>query len=180
MDIPEEITELWNRYKLDEKVKKHCIKVAEVALKIAERIKERGHDVDVDSVKKAALLHDIGRSITHDIDHFIHSGKIVRKEGFGEKIARIVERHFLCGITKDDAKRLNLKVYGDFMPETIEEKIVCYADKIVRNCCEISFEEFLKRLDELKNRYPENEWLIEKTKERAIKLKRELKELGGL
>ncbi|HIP24938.1 MAG TPA: TIGR00295 family protein [Archaeoglobus profundus] len=180
MDIPEDVLNIWDKYNLPENVRRHCIKVAEVALKIAEKIKERGHNIDLELVKKGALLHDIGRAITHDpFKHFIMSGDILRKEGFDNKIVKIVERHFSAGVTKDEAVKLRLPVIDNFMPETLEEKIVCYADKIVKGDREITFEQFLKRLDELKNSSLETKWFTEITKERVIKLKQELETLAG-
>jgi len=180
MDIPKDVLDVWEKYKLPENVRRHCIKVAEVALKIAEKIKERGHDIDLELVKKGALLHDIGRAITHDpFKHFILSGDILRKEGFDNRIVKIVERHFSAGVTKDEAIKLGLSVIDNFIPETLEEKIVCYADKIVKEDKEITFEQFLKRLDELRSSNPETSWFIDKTKERAIKIKQELEALAG-
>jgi len=180
MDIPEDVARIWDKYNLPENVRRHCIKVAEVALKIADKIKKRGHNIDLELIKKGALLHDIGRAITHDpFKHFILSGDILRKEGFDHRIVKIVERHFSAGVTKDEAIKLQLPIIDSFMPETIEEKIVCYADKVVKGDKEITFEQFLKRLDELKNSNPETSWFIDKTKERAIKLKQELETLAG-
>ena len=40
------------------------------------------------------------------------------------------ERHTGAGIGKEEIKRLGLPLpYEDFLPETIEEKVICYADK---------------------------------------------------
>lgn len=170
MDVPEVVLKVWDKYKLAENVRKHCIKVAEVALKIAERF----DNVDREAVKIGALLHDIGRAITHGLEHFIHTGEILRKEGFDEKIVRIAERHFACGITKEEARKLGLNVDRDYVPESIEEKIVCMADNLVDDDREVSFEDFLKKLERLKKEKPETAWFTEKTIDRALKLKEEL------
>ncbi len=180
MNVPEDVLRVWNKYGLPENVRRHCIKVAEIAKRIAERIRNR-IDVDVDAVVKGALLHDLGRAITHaPFEHFIISGELLRKEGFDEKIARIAEKHFSAGVDEKDAKRLKLRVIKNFMPETLEEKIVCYADKVTRGDKEITFEEFLKRLDELEKEHPETAWFTKKTKERILKIREELVRLGGL
>ena len=181
MGIPEDVLRVWDKYDLPENVRRHCIKVAEIALRIAERVKRNGHDVDLDAVKRGALLHDLGRAITHEpFRHFIISGELLRKEGFDEKIVRIAERHFSAGVTEEDAKKLGLEVVKSFMPETIEEKVVCYADKVTKGDREIPFEEFLKRLDELEREYPETAWFTKKTRERIVRIKEELEKLAGI
>ncbi len=130
MEIPEDVLRLWDKYKLDESVRRHCLTVARIALKIAEKIRKNGHEVDLDAVLKGALLHDIGRAITHDpFQHFIKSAEILRKEGVNEKIVRIAERHFSAGIDADDARKLGL-LPKNYMPETLEEKIVSFADNL--------------------------------------------------
>lgn len=177
MDVPEEVAEIWNRYGLDEQVRKHCIKVAEVALRIAKRINTQlGAKVDENAVKLGALLHDIGRALTHNaFKHFVVSGEILRKEKFDERIAFIAERHFAAGLTKEEAKMLGLPE-KDYLPLTIEEKIVCHADNVVMGDREVEFDEFLRRLDRVSN----FEWLKNATKKRAIKLKEEIEHLIGI
>ena len=108
----------------------HTLKVAEKSLEIARDLRRKGINVDIELVLTGALLHDIGRTVTHDVKHGFEGGKIVRNLGFPESIARIVERHVGAGITAEEAKKLGLPAI-DFVPETIEEKIVCYADKFV-------------------------------------------------
>ncbi len=171
--VPEIVCKIWDKYKLQENVRRHCIKVMEVSMKIAEKLKDR-YDIDTEALKIGALLHDIGRSFTHGIDHFVYTGEILRKEGLSERIVRIAERHFSCGITKEEAKKLGIDVDRDFVPETIEEKIVCMADKLVKDCEETTFDDFMKRLHKLKRKFPETSWFTDKTIERALKLKDEL------
>ncbi len=174
MEIPQDVLRIWDKYGLAENVRRHCVKVMEVVLRIADGLVKNGYDVDLEAVKKGALLHDIGRAITHGIEHFIHTGDTLRKEGMDEKIVRIAERHFSCGIKREEAKKLGLNVSRDYMPETIEEKIVCMADKLVKEDREIGFDEFMERLDKLREMYPETAWFTELSRKRALKLKEEL------
>ena len=76
-----------------------------------------------------ALLHDIGRALSHDITHGFKGANILRKEGLPENVALIVERHVLGGFTSSEALHLGLPP-KDFLPTTLEEKIVCVADKL--------------------------------------------------
>ncbi len=54
---------------------------------------------------------------------------MLRKEGVPEKVARFAETHFLGGLTAGEAGALGLPS-KDSIPHSIEEKIVCYADKV--------------------------------------------------
>jgi len=180
MDVPADVLRLWEKYGLGEDVRRHCITVARIALKIAQRIRENGHEVDMDAVLRGALLHDIGRTVTHDpFQHFIKSAEILRKERVDEKIVRIAERHFSAGITAEEAERLGLEP-KEYMPETLEEKIVSFADNLAMGDREGTFEEFMKRLDEIDRRNPKMRWLTERMRGRARKIKEELEKLSDL
>lgn len=175
----EEVKKLWDKYKLSEDVRKHCMKVAEVALKIANSI-ESDVGIDKNAVLIGALLHDIGRAVTNDpFLHFIKSAEILRKEGFDDKIVKIAERHFSAGLSKEDAKKLGLPI-KNYMPKSLEEKIVSFADNLVFGDKEGKFEDFMKRLDEIDKRNGKFKWLTEKTRKRALKIKEELEKLSGL
>ncbi|MCX6694840.1 MAG: HD domain-containing protein [Candidatus Altiarchaeota archaeon] len=98
--------------------------VSKEARRIAERIKARGIPVDVEFVETAALLHDIGRCRTHGILHGIEGAKILKDY---PDYARVCERHVGAGITKEEAVELGLPE-RDYIPGTIEEKIIAHAD----------------------------------------------------
>ncbi len=118
---------------------KHCIAVSSLAVEIAKKIeKKRKINIDLRLVEIGGLLHDLGRSKTHTIKHGIEGAKILRSLNlssdedkiFIEKLARICERHIGAGIDKDEAIMLGLGE-KDYLPETIEEKIVAHADNLV-------------------------------------------------
>jgi uncharacterized protein len=170
IDIPQEVLTIWEKYQLKESLRRHCMKVMEVALNIAKGIK----GIDIHAVKIGGLLHDIGWAVTHDpFKHFIEGAKILRKEGFPENIVLIVERHFGAGLTKHEAKRLGLPE-KDYLPISLEEKVICHSDNLVHMDKERTFEEYLNRLDRMKRERPELRWLVEKSRERAKKLRDEL------
>ncbi|MGQ9479468.1 MAG: HD domain-containing protein [Thermoproteota archaeon] len=122
---------------------KHVEKVAEVAKDITSRIKLKKYEVDEQLVVAGALLHDIGRAVTHDVSHGVIGGKIIRRRGLDERLARIVERHVGGGLSIEEAEKLGLGRLN-LMPETLEEKIVCYADKLVDGNRRVEFSETLK------------------------------------
>ena len=87
------------------------------------------------------MLHDIGIHLTNapGIDchgkeaylrHGILGAALLRTEGAPEWAARVAERHTGAGISVDDIRALHLPLpERDLMPETLLERLVCYADK---------------------------------------------------
>jgi len=55
-----------------------------------------------------------------------------------------VERHVGAGITQEEAVKLGLPP-RDYVPQTLEEKIVCYADKLISCNKKVSIEETLRQ-----------------------------------
>ncbi len=126
---------------------KHCKAVSKLAVKLAWLLKGKGLKVDVKLVRVGGLLHDIGRSITHKIDHAIVGAEILSFFDLPNSVIRIVERHIGSGLPANEAVKLGLP-NRDFVPETLEEKIVSYADKLIEGNHEITFDEALKKLTE--------------------------------
>ena len=102
----------------------HSRQVADRCLAIVAKHKEL--PVDVQFVEEAAMLHDIGiyrcdaPSIhCHGTEPYLRhgpiGGEILRAEGL-PRHARVAERHTGTGLP-------------GFEPETLEEQIICYADK---------------------------------------------------
>ena len=106
----------------------------------------RGLPLDPVTVSVGCLLHDIGIRECHAPDilctgnepyiaHGIIGGKMLRLYGAQhgldlEKYARICERHTGTGLTAEDIRRQGLPLPDrDFLPETLEEKLICLADK---------------------------------------------------
>ena len=119
----------------------HCHKVAMLALGIAGRAKA---PVDKELVRLGGLFHDIGRSRTHDIGHAVAGVEIGCFLGFSEQLLLIIERHIGAGITSPEAVRLGLPV-KDYLPLTLEEKIVSYADNLMSGVREMAYYEALDR-----------------------------------
>ncbi|MCP8303862.1 MAG: HDIG domain-containing protein [archaeon] len=123
---------------------RHSIIVSEVSAILAFALKEKGYEIDLELVKVGGLLHDIGRTRTHSVHHGYVGGRLLREMGVDERIARIAERHVGGGLSKEDAEKLSLPE-GVYMPETLEEKVVCFADKIVGMDNVIPLEETLDK-----------------------------------
>ena len=122
-----ECLDLLKKAGCSDKVIEHCEAVRDVAVRIAEKA-----CADIRLVEAGALLHDIGRSKTHGIKHVIEGVKIAKKLDLPDEIINIIERHIGAGISKDEAKKLGLPS-SDYIPVTLEEKIVCHADNLIQN-----------------------------------------------
>ncbi len=138
--LREEALELLRRAGCSQEVIEHCLAVERVATKLAEEI-SRSREVKLEEVRIGSLLHDVGRARTHGIHHGVEGGKILRQMGAGE-FARFAENHLGAGIPAGEAERLGLPK-RDFLPSTLEEKIVTYADKLVMGREVVPFERVL-------------------------------------
>ncbi len=121
----------------------HCKTVSRFAVKIAKAFQKKGLEIDAQLVEVSGLLHDVGRSKTHTVDHGLVGGEIARTLGLPTSVVHIIERHVGGGIPKEEAKQLGWPA-KDYLPRTIEEKIVCYADKRVQRLRVVSIEQALK------------------------------------
>jgi len=121
----------------------HCKAVSRFAVNIAKVFLKKGFNVDVQLVEVSGLLHDIGRSKTHTVDHGLVGGEIARSMGLPNSIVQIIERHVGGGIPKEEAKKLGWPA-KDYLPQTLEEKIVCYTDKRVEGLRTVSVERAIK------------------------------------
>lgn len=108
----------------------HCKAVSKLAEETAQICNEKGFSVNVELVAVGALLHDVGRSKTHSVDHVVAGAEIARNLGLPDAVVAIIERHVGGGVTDLEAQRLGWPK-SSYMPASLEEKIVSYADKLV-------------------------------------------------
>lgn len=117
---------------------KHSRQVADMALAIAGSKPELG--IDTEFVREAAMLHDIGIYLTDAPDIYCHGSEPYIKHGIlGRELldtlglprhALVCERHTGAGISLVDIREQQLPLpLRDMLPVSIEEKLVCYADK---------------------------------------------------
>ena len=120
----------------------HSRQVADKALAIVDQHPEWTTQglVNRDFVEEAAMLHDIGIVLCQAeaihcygehkyIEHGYLGAELLRREGL-PKHAAVAERHTGTGITMEQiiCEHLPMPVQ-DFCPRTMEEKLICYADK---------------------------------------------------
>lgn len=121
---------LHKKYGSSERIVTHCRTVASVAMGIADEFERRGKQVDSDVVLAGALLHDIGRTRIQTVGHGLEGSEILQGEGVDDKVVEVVRTHVGAGISSEEARKLGLPDLG-YVPRTMEEKIVCFADKMV-------------------------------------------------
>ncbi|MBN2100851.1 ribonuclease Y [Candidatus Dojkabacteria bacterium] len=107
----------------------HTIEVIRIGAALAQEL-----GADVDLVKKACLLHDVGKVLTHKVEGSHHhlSGEVARKYALPEKLINAIEAHHL-----------------DIEPQSIEAVIVYLADAISGarpGARKDSYESYIKRV----------------------------------
>ena len=121
----------------------HSRQVADRALLICRNHPELG--LEPEFVEAAAMLHDIGiiqcdaPSIhCHGTQPYICHGRLgaemlrgLQVSGFDvEALARVCERHTGAGLSEKEIVEQGLPLpHQDFLPETMAEQVICYADK---------------------------------------------------
>jgi len=110
----------------------HTMEVIRVAEVLATELK-----ADVELVKRAALLHDVGKVLTHKVEspHHHISGQVARKYGLDEKLVNAIEAHHL-----------------DIEPQSVEAVIVYLADAISGSrpgARKDSYEQYTKRIESI-------------------------------
>lgn len=154
----------------------HGMLVAKKALEVAQRVKELNPDLKF--IEEGAILHDIGIFMTYApkigcfgfhpyIAHGYLGRELLEKEGL-LRHSKVCETHVGVGLTKEDIEINNFPLpKRDMIPVTLEEKIICYADKFYSK--DENFLERQKSIPEIRrmiSRYGEeklkrfDEWLI--------------------
>ena len=116
----------------------HSLAVMEKALSVAESVKHLHPDRGF--IREAAMLHDIGIVLVNEprlgcggnepyICHGYLGRRLLEKEGY-PRHALVCERHIGTGLTVQDIMAQDLPLpKRDMQPRSLEEKIICYADK---------------------------------------------------
>ena len=117
----------------------HLVEVAHLAAMMADEL-----GASVDTARRAALLHDIGKAVTHEVEgpHALVGGKIARRHGEPEAVAHAMEAH-----------------HNEVEPRTVEAVIVQAADALsgarpgARGDSLEEYVERLRDLEEIASRY---------------------------
>ena len=116
----------------------HAKKVTELALTLSKKHPELA--LDNRFIEEAAMLHDIGIFLTDApgihcngkasyLCHGFLGAELLRDEGY-PRHARVCERHTGTGLTREQIIGNGWELpHCDFLPETLEEQLICFADK---------------------------------------------------
>lgn len=138
-DLPIEIIRLLGRFKYrysyGQNLIKHTMEMVKFGAALAGEL-----NADVELVKKACLLHDVGKVLVHEVEgkphHFI-SGEIIRRYLNDEKLANAAEAH-----------------HGDIEAKSIEAVIVAIADAVSGGrpgARRDNYDEYVKRIRALED-----------------------------
>ncbi len=103
----------------------HCCTVWTMAEAIAKKV-----HCDIGLLRAGAFLHDIGRSVDHSIMHAVIGASIAADLGLPREVVEIIRKHVGAGLDEQDVIEMGLPK-GNYIPDTIEQKIVCHADNMV-------------------------------------------------
>ena len=128
-----------------ENVIRHVEAVSALAVEIAEACRKKGFSVDLRLVEIGGLMHDIGRAKTHSVHHAVLGADIAKSLGLPEPVISIIKRHVGGGITTREAQKLRWPK-DVYVPLTLEEKIVSYADKLIEGSRRVPIETTIEEL----------------------------------
>ncbi|MDO9517763.1 MAG: HDIG domain-containing protein [Methanosarcinaceae archaeon] len=129
----------------NQNVIEHCLTVSSLSVRTAQKLFASGKSVDVELVRIGSVLHDLGRARTHAVDHAAVGAGMAVELGLDPRIVQIIKRHIGGGISRREAKDLGLPD-DDYIPVTIEEKIVAHCDNLMRGTELISVDECISRM----------------------------------
>ncbi len=142
----EECLLLLKQYKTPAHVVRHCHKVNEVALIIANALIKKGYDMNLDLLEAAALLHDIAR--THE-NHGAKGAEIALKHGFSE-VADLIKCHMFY-------------VTDPFKKDITEQDILCLSDRMVKEDKYVGIE---KRMQAVLDKYKDDPLVVSRIRQR--------------
>jgi len=108
---------------------KHCEAVSQLSTYYGNLFSET-IDVDLEFLKAAALLHDIGRYKTHDpILHGIEGYRLLKRLGYPRE-AHFAASHILFGLTSKEAHQYGFP-RDPLAPKDFEEKLITITDFLI-------------------------------------------------
>ena len=138
------------KYGVDDSVIIHSQMVERLANKIGQLISASNgtpQKVNFEVLRMGALLHDIGRCKTHSIQHVTEGVKIARKLNLPSEVIHIIECHVGSGLTPEEAFDVGFEK-KNYFPQTLEAKLVAYADNLIAENRQISLSEGIRRYKE--------------------------------
>ena len=111
---PEECYRMYGEHGTPDRVIAHCLEVSRCAGLIADKLNEKGYNLDAELVRVSGLIHDVLRTSEK---HDEAAGKLLEDLGYTDE-AEIVKDH--------------MSYYFNKLPVITEHDVMCLADRIVR------------------------------------------------
>jgi uncharacterized protein len=184
-------------YRVPQNMIEHCVQVNRLAVFLANKLKEKGFDINVDLVDRASILHDVMKIV--EIDDFLDlidpesKEKIILSKkdrivwlDIKKRYGHLTHEEAAYNIFKQKYPEMALiikkhgytNINGENLLNTWEEKIVHYADKRVKHKKIVSM---FERLQEGHKRFEQKNILKgidhefqKKTDEKLINLEKEI------
>jgi HD superfamily phosphodiesterase len=151
---------LFGEYNVPKHILEHCLKVREVAVFLAGRLREKGVKINLELIDKGALLHDFLKVVALNnlnesyMGHNYSEEEIRTWKQLRNKYPKMKEGEATYLFLKDDYPELALliKDFSDYkkISRNLEEMILIYADAIVLRNNIVSLNE---RKSYIKERY---------------------------
>src|SRR4051812_8615708 len=135
-EFPEEIVKILGRLRYrtsyGQNVLKHTLEVVQLVGIMASEL-----DASVKTAKRAALLHDLGKALTHEVEgsHALISAQLARRHGESQGVVHAIEAH-----------------HYEVQPQTVEAVLLIAADAVSASrpgARGESLEQYIKRLEAL-------------------------------
>ncbi|MHA1684603.1 MAG: HDIG domain-containing metalloprotein [Promethearchaeota archaeon] len=172
-----QLLEVWG---LNRNIIEHCKVVHGISMDITKKLRESNPKIEVDErvIAAGALVHDIGRIEAHGIEHGYLGGLLLARVNMDKRVVNCAKTHVLGGFTEEDIRSefppaLKDEITGDLIPKTLEEKIICLADKHVIGTKKVTLE---KRFSRWFRKYGRTAFLI-RAMYRVLKIKEDIEAL---
>ncbi|MFH1999190.1 MAG: NUDIX domain-containing protein [Planctomycetota bacterium] len=150
----------------DDLWRKHCRKVAEVSCLVADHLLKACPELPVDrnTLEASALLHDIGRSHDHSIEHPRKGMELLMQRGLGH-LSKPCISHWIKGRKREELAREayftparldSLFSRFDLETLTIKEKIISVVDSLVHQDQLVPLQ---VRYKSARERYGDSQWM---------------------
>ncbi len=153
---------LLEKYNVPQNIVKHSLVVSRIAVFLATELNKKGHNLNIQEIEAAALLHDIKKmdSLKTNTSHAHEAGRLMKELGYDE-IAKIVEQHVFLNENNDSSKIL-------------EEEVVNYSDKRVRHTKVVTLKERFKDLRKRYGKDKESIKVINNLERKAIQIENKI------
>lgn len=153
---------------------RHCTAVSRFATYLS-NIFAAKYAINIEFIRSASLLHDIGRYKTHDpILHGIEGYRLLNGLGYLSE-AFVCASHVLYGLTSAEALTYGLPEQ-DFIPSSFEERLIPLVDFLVEHDRAVSLD---KRFGSLRLRNSANKEFLIKLEKAEVKARTFMHQLNS-